>query len=161
MERTEQFKNEIYQTYQPKVFGYMISKVNNAELSEDLTADVFLKVYEKLDDFDETKASVSTWIYTIAKNRLTDYFRTRRVFEEVPETLNDGSDVEEEVCNREMLDKLAASLKKLPERERDIIILRYYSGFTLKEIAEKLRISYAYVKVLQNKALDALRRDFE
>ena len=52
-------------------------------------------------------------------------------------------------------------LKTLDQRERDIIILHYYSGQTLKAIAEKLRISYAYVKVLHNKALMEIKNYFE
>lgn len=148
---------EIYEQYHEKVFRYLRSRVNNTTLAEDLCSDVFLKIYEKLDSFDESKASLSTWIFTVARNRLTDYYRTRRVFEEVPETLADGSSVEEDVCSKETLDRLADALEKLDERERDIVILRFYSGLTLKEIAEKMGISYAYVKLLQNRAFVSLK----
>lgn len=150
-------KEEVYEQYYQKVFRYLRSRVNQTILAEDLCSDVFMKIYEKLDSFDESKASLSTWVFTIARNRLTDYFRTRRVFEEVPETIADGSCVEEDVCSRETLDGLADALEKLNQRERDIIILRFYSGLTLKEIAEKMGISYAYVKLLQNKALVTLK----
>lgn len=148
---------EIYEQYHEKVFRYLRSRVNNTTLAEDLCSDVFLKIYEKIDSFDESKASLSTWIFTVARNRLTDYYRTRRVFEEVPETLADGSSVEEDVCSKETLDRLADALEKLDERERDIVILRFYSGLTLKEIAEKMGISYAYVKLLQNRAFVSLK----
>ena len=154
---SEQSKTEIYKDYHGKVFGYIISQVSNSDLAEDLCEDVFLKVYEKLDTFDETKASISTWIYTIARNTLTDYYRTRKVCEEIPEEYESAISVEDEVCNREMLDKLANALEKLDERSRDIIILRYYSGFKLTEIAEKLDISYSYVKLLHNNALENLK----
>ena len=155
---TDSLKEEIYVKFHGKVMGYLVSKLNNRDTAEDLAADVFLKVYEKLDTFDESKASLSTWIYTITRNTLTDYFRTRRTFEEIPETLPDDSSVEDDVCNGVMLEALAKGLKMLDERERDIIVLRYYSGKTLKEIAEGMDISYAYVKVLQNKALDKLKK---
>lgn len=154
---SEQSKTEIYKDYHGKVFGYIISQVSNSDLAEDLCEDVFLKVYEKLDTFDETKASISTWIYTIARNTLTDYYRTRKVCEEIPEEYESAISVENEVCNREMLDKLANALEKLDERSRDIIILRYYSGFKLTEIAEKLDISYSYVKLLHNNALENMK----
>lgn len=154
---SEQSKTEIYKDYHGKVFGYIISQVNNSDLAEDLCEDVFLKVYEKLDTFDDTKASISTWIYTIARNTLTDYYRTRKVCEEIPEEYESAISVEDEVCNREMLDKLANALEKLDERARDIIILRYYSGLKLTEIAEKLDISYSYVKLLHNNALENLK----
>lgn len=154
-------KEDLYRQYSDKVFGYLSSQINNRQDAEDLASDVFLKVFEKLDSFDESKASLSTWIYTITRNTLTDYYRTRRVFEEVPETLENGGCVEDEVCNAEMLETLASALQALEERERDIIILRFYSGKTLKEIAEQMDISYAYVKVLQNKALGNLKKFFE
>ena len=157
MIRTDKQKEEIYRDYYGKVYGYFVSKINNSHTAEDLASDVFLKVYEKLDSFDETKASLSTWIYTITRNTLTDFYRTRKVYDEIPETVADDSSIEEEICNGEMLETLAKALRELDERERDIIILRYYSGKTLKEIAEQMDISYAYVKVLQNKAMDHLR----
>ena len=51
-------KEEIYKTYYGKVYGYFISKINNAHNAEDLTSDVFVKIYEKIDSFDESKASL-------------------------------------------------------------------------------------------------------
>lgn len=154
-------KEKIYEDYHGKVLAYIRSRTNSVHDAEDIAADVFLKVYEKLDTFDETKASLSTWIYTITRNTLTDFFRTRRVFEEVPEMLEGGSSVEEDVCNAEALEALASALESLEERERDIIILRFYKGKTLTEIAKQMGISYAYVKVLQNKAFDVLKKYLE
>lgn len=148
----------IYRDYHRKVFGYIRSRISSAQDAEDLASDVFVKVYEKLDSFDESKASLSTWIYTITRNTLTDYFRTRKVYDEIPETFEDDSSVEDDVCNAEMLKNLAKALETLDERERDIIILRFYSGKTLKEITGQMDISYAYGKVLQNKAFDKLRK---
>lgn len=160
MVATEEYKAELYTTYHKKVCGYLNGKVNDIDLAEDLCADVFLKVFEKLDTFDDTKASVSTWIFTITRNTLTDYFRTRRVFSEIPEDLAEGSDIEENYCQNEMLEQLADALENLPERERDLIVLHYYSGKTLKEVADYLGISYAYVKILHNKALASMKNYF-
>lgn len=149
---------KIYRDYHGKVCGYIRSKINSAQDAEDLTADVFVKVFEKLGTFDESKASLSTWIYTITRNTLTDYFRTRKVFAEIPETMETDTSVEDDVCNAEMLETLAKALETLDERERDIIILRFYSGKTLKQITAQMGISYAYGKVLQNKAFEKLRK---
>ena len=155
-------KEAIYRDYHDKVFGYVISKVLNVENAEDITSEIFLKIYEKLDTFDESKASISTWIYTVTRNTMTDYYRTRKVFDEVAEEVPDEtSTIEEEICNAEMLDVLAEALKTLEERERDIIILHYYKGMNLKDIGEQLGISYAYVRILHNKALSNLRPFFE
>lgn len=157
---TDLQKEKIYREYYSKVYGYIRSRINSTQDAEDLAANIFLKIYEKLDSFDETKASLSTWIFTIMRNALTDYFRVRKVYEEVPETLSDDTSVEEEVCNAEMLETLAKAIESLDERERDIIVLRFYSGKTLREIADKMGISYAYVKVLQTNALKKMKNFF-
>ena len=151
-------KEQIYLKYRDKVYGYILSKINNVQDAEDLSSEVFLKVYAKLDSFDENKASLSTWIYTVTRNTLTDYYRTRKVFFEIPEDAEDDASTEDDICNAEALEALANALEALEKRERDIIILHYYSGKTLKEISEKLGISYSYVKILQNKALENLRK---
>ena len=158
---TEIQKEKIYRDYYGKVYGHIFSKVSNRRDAEDLAGDVFAKIYSKLDTFDKSKAALSTWIYTITRNTLADYFRTRKVLAEIPEDMEDEASAEDEVCNAEMLEVLANALEALEKRERDIIILHYYSGKTRKEIAEKLSISYTYVKVLHNKALGEIRRYFE
>lgn len=150
-------EEQIYLEYHDKVYGYIISKINNQHDAEDIAADVFVKIYAKLDTFDESKSSLSTWIYTVTKNTLTDYFRTRKVFIQIPDIIEDETSADDEICNAETLEKLAETLETLEKRERDIIILHFYSGKTLKEIAEKLNISYAYVKTLQNKALKKIK----
>lgn len=160
MTLSAQEKSLIYEQYHDKVRGYIISKVNNADLADDLCSDIFLKIYEKLDTFDSGKASISTWIFTITRNRLTDYYRTRRVMGEIPEELAERGSLEEAVCNEEMLSMLTSALKKLEERERDIIVLRYYSGQTLKVIADRMGISYSYIKILHKKALSELKDYF-
>lgn len=152
---------EIYRVYYRKVYGYVISKIGNTQDAEDLAADVFVKVCEKLDRFDRSKASLSTWIYTITRNTLTDFYRTRRVFSEIPETQDDGTSFEEDICTEESLEILTKALHSLDERGRDIIILHFYEGRTLKEIAQSMGISYAYVRVLKNNALASLRKFFE
>ena len=152
---------QLYAQYHEKVLHYLQSRVSDLSLAEDLCATVFLKICEKLDQFDSRKAALSTWIFTITRNTLTDYYRSRRPMEALPQTLAGGVSVEDEICRRETLERLADALETLDARGRDIIILHYYSGRSLKEIAESLRISYAYVKVLHKKALSALKKELE
>ena len=153
--------NKVYEEYHGKVLSYISSRIHNSIVAEDLCHDVFLKVYEKINTFDETKASLSTWIYTITRNTLTDYYRTRRVTSEIPETLQSEQSVEDEAVNGEMLERLTDALSQMDERMRDVIILRFYDGKTLREIADNMGISYAYVKVIQNKAFAFLRNFLE
>lgn len=154
-------QEEIFNDYHKKIENYVWSKVNDKYLAEDLTSVIFLKIYEKMDTFDETKASVSTWIYTIANNTVIDYFRTRKVYEEVPEEISDLSEIDEEVLREEQLQELADALKKIPERERDMLVMKYYHNLTLKDIALKMGMSYANAKIVHGKALNHLREILE
>lgn len=157
---TDSMKEQLYKDYYPKVLWYIRSHIQS-DYAEDLAADVFLKIYEKIDTFDESKASLSTWIFTITRNKLTDYYRTNRFTTEIPETLETGDNIEDEFCNSENLAALTKALSQMEERQRDIIIMRYYDGKTLREISEVMGVSYAYVKLLQNKAFAFLRDHLE
>lgn len=149
---------QVYQEYSRKVMSYIRQRINNPSDAEDLHSAVFTKVFEKYATFDQTKASVSTWIYTIARNTLIDFFRTRKVMDE----LGDEDIVEEDafqgILDEETLGELASALEKLPERERDLIIMHYYQNRQLKEIAVKMHMSYSNCKLVHNKALMKLRQ---
>jgi len=148
---------QIYLQYHDKVRAYVRSKIQDPHDVEDLVSAVFMKVVQKLDSYDPTKSSVSTWVYTITRNTVTDHFRTRRTLvaledymaDEAPEELNDG-----------VLDSLADALLALKEKERSLIVLHYYTGQTLKEVAEMMGMSYINAKVVHKKALDSLRAFF-
>lgn len=154
----KQRQERIYAEYKDKVTGYIRGKISNSHDVEDIVSDVFVKVFRGLSGYDESKSSISTWIYTITRNTLTDYFRRAKYFCEIPEELCSGEDAEEALLNGEMLDCLTNALSQLGQRERDIVILHYYSGKTLKEIAEMIGISYSYIKLLHANALKKLRK---
>ena len=150
---------EIYNEYHKKVQNFIYGKVSDYYTAEDLASKVFIKILEKLDTFDETKASLSTWIYTIASNTVIDYYRVNHIHEEVDEELPamDG-ELDEELLSNETLEELACALDKLAERERDLIVLHYYKNMTLKDIAMRMNMSYANAKVVHNKAIMKLRQ---
>lgn len=155
---TPEKREAIYADYYAKVQRYIAGKVGNPQEAEDLTGDVFVKIYDRLDSFDETKASVSTWVYTIARNTVIDYYRTRHAHAELPETLAAPDSMETALAARDTLEALAEALEALDERARDIIILRYYRGMKLKEIAGRMDLSYSYTKLLHTAALAQLKK---
>ena len=148
---------QIYLQYHDKVRAYVRGKIQDPHDVEDLVSAVFMKIVQKMDSYDPEKASVSTWVYTVTRNTVTDHFRTRRTLvaledymaDEAPEELNDG-----------VLDSLADALLALKEKERSLIVLHYYTGHTLKEVAEMMGMSYINAKVVHKKALDSLRAFF-
>ena len=138
--------------------GYIHARIRNTADAEDLCADVFEKVQRKLPDFDPEKASVSTWIFTITRNTVIDHYRRSRPADELDENLSDDTELDEGLLNNETLSELAGALKSLPEELRDILVLRYYDGKPLTEVAEIMGLSYGAVKLRHQSALAKLRR---
>jgi len=157
-------KDSIYRQYHEKVLRYVRSKGVSPFEAEDVCANVFLKVFSKFDSFDQSKSSVSTWIYTISQNTVIDLFRSgySRYHGEFTEDFQE-EDIEyvdssfDDILNDETLTELAQALKKLDQRSRDLIILVYYKNLTLKAAAEKIGSSYSNSKILIKKALEQLK----
>ncbi|MCR5101783.1 MAG: sigma-70 family RNA polymerase sigma factor [Butyrivibrio sp.] len=149
--------DKIYEEYIDKVKGYLYSHMENKADVDDFASEVFLKITQNIEKFDETKASLSTWIYTITRNTLYDHFRVNRVFEEIPETQTASDNIEEEYLNEETMSELAEVLKKLSPKERDLIILIYYDDLSIKEAAEKIGMSYSNAKLVHKKSLAKLK----
>lgn len=149
---------DVYAEYKDKVSRYVRGKIANIHDAEDVVSDVFVKVLNRLSEFDENKASLSTWIYTITRNTVTDYFRTSKQVCGLSEDLFCTIGSDEITLEEETLERLAKALEMLSERSRDIIVLHYYSGETLKSIAGKMDISYSYIKLLHAKALNAMQK---
>jgi len=147
----------LYTQYYGKVMGYILARIRNRADAEDITADVFEKVQRKLADFDPSKASVSTWIFTITRNTVIDHYRRSRPAEELDENLSDDRELDENLLNTETLSELAGALRALPEEMRDLIVLRYYDGKPLTEVAEIMGLSYGAVKLRHQSALAKLR----
>ena len=148
---------KIYDQYSGKVMGYIAARVQRRADAEDLCADVFEKVYRKSDAYDESKASISTWIFTITRNTVIDYFRRTRPTEEPDENLASDEEVDEGILTQETLSELAGALTKLPDELQDIIVLMYYDGKPMTEIAALMGLSYGAVKLRHQKALAQLK----
>ena len=151
-------QEEIYKEYRDKVYAYMIHRVRTSEDAEDLVNDVFVKVFDKLGSFDESKAKLSTWIYQITKHTVIDYYRRFHMSEELPEEIESDDAIDEGLLTDETLKELAQGLKRLPDEQREIIIRRYYREQSLLEIASEMSLSYGIVKLRHREALGKLQR---
>jgi len=158
---TQAEQEQIYLAYNGKVMGYIMARLQRRADAEDLCADVFEKVFRKLDEFDREKASLSTWIFTITRNTVIDFFRRSRPSSELDENMEDGSETEAGLLHTETLNELAAALAQLPQELRDIIVLRYYDKKQLTEIADMMGLSYGAVKLRHQKALGMLKELME
>ena len=152
---------QIYSEYRSRVLGYIYARLRSTAEAEDLCEDVFEKIQLKLDSYDPGKASLSTWIYSITRNYVIDYYRKNRQFSELDENLTTESSVDVELINDETLNELAEALIALPAQLREIIVLRYYDGMPLTEIGKKLSLSYGAIKLRHAKALELLRQGMD
>lgn len=131
--------------------------------AEDLTQDVFLKLYKNLSSFDTQKGSFQTWITTLARNLLVDHFRRTRL-DRASDSLDislDGEDgsptmgdrladnrpsQEQHVAGLELKASIQSALKQLSPELREAVILRDLEDMDYKEIAQVLRIPEGTVK---------------
>ena len=151
---------KIYLEYREKVFRYVRGKVASTADAEDVTSEIFLKVLSSLDSYDEEKASLSTWIYTITHNTVCNYYREKsRCALSLDENAlcSDTDGVVAEIENEILKENLAIALETLTEREQDIIVLYYYHEIPLRDIAIKMGITYTNAKFIKHQAIGKLR----
>ena len=155
---------KIYLEYREKVFRDVRGKVASTADAEDITLEIFLRVQISLDSYDEEKATLSTWIYTITHNTVCNYYReqSKRALsldENAPGSCTD--DVMAEIENEILKENLAIALETLSEREQDIIVLYYYHEIPLRDIAIKMGITYTNAKFIKHNAIAKLRLAME
>ena len=151
---------KIYFEYREKVFRYVRGKVRNLADAEDVTSEIFLKVQTSLDSYDEEKATLSTWIYTITHNTVCNYYREQsRCALSLDENAlySDADDVMTEIENEILKESLAIALETLSEREQDVIVLYYYHEIPLRDIAIKMGITYTNAKFIKHQAINKLK----
>jgi RNA polymerase sigma-70 factor (ECF subfamily) len=147
----------IYEKYADEIYRYIFVHVRDEMLAEDLTADTFSKAWQKLDDFDfrHTRA----WLYAIARNRMTDHWRSNRPlplpedFDPEDERESVESEVDKEFAKKKLLDAMA----ELPEEMRSVVALRFIEGYSARKTGEALGISEGNVRVIQYRALKKLK----
>ena len=153
MERIE----DIYQRYYSKVLSYLLSRVRPPEEAEDVCSEVFEKVLRGLHTYDESKSAISTWIYRITHNAVLDHRRKQHPTEELDEGAMPEDLLEDTLLRSENLTALAAALERLDDVEHDVIVLRYYEGYTRQEVSERMGIPYHTIVRRERSALSQLK----
>lgn len=154
--------------YNRKVFGYIVKSVRHKHIAEELTQEVFLKVYRNLNRFDKNM-SFSVWLFTITRNTVIDYFKisSRQFTYEFNEELDskkanntsqNPADIIERREKREMLDR---TINSLSDKYRDIIVLKYFEELSYCEISKRLDIPVNKVKWRLYEARKKIVKAFE
>ncbi len=152
---------EIYDRYQPLIYRYVLYRVGDVATAEDLTSEVFVRLVEKIDRFTYQGRPLLAWLYTIARNLVTDHHRQLGRTPTLPldERLVAGTADPEEAAERALTQqKLTAAIAHLTEDQRQVILLRFIEGMDNETVARILGKRVGAVKALQHRALAALRR---
>jgi len=155
---------EIYDRYQPAIYRYAFYRVGDVATAEDLTSEVFVRLVEKIDRFTYRGRPLLAWLYTIARNLVTDYRRHagRSLPLPLAEQLEAGTAEPEEAVERMLTQgRLVAAIACLTEDQRQVILLKFIEGLDNEAVARTLGKSVGAVKALQHRALAALRRTLE
>jgi len=151
---------EIYITYSDKIYRYLYWHLGDVYLAEDLTSEVFLKVFKNLRKFKD--GYVQAWIYRIAKNLLIDHYRKKKTksLEELQEVAVDDQIIEK-LSKDESAKKLREAVSKLPDNLKEVVILRFFEEMSASQVAEILDITDGNVRILQFRALKKLKEELK
>lgn len=159
--------NDLYDRYKTLVFSIALHVLRNREDAEEVTLDVFSKVWENAGDYTAKKATVKTWITAITRNRAIDLLRRRSIrfsaqnsgwtdacLDCMPASDDPSRSLEMAVAKKHVTDALA----QLPVNQREALSLAYFRGFSHSQIAEELAEPLGTVKTRIRSALQTLRK---
>ncbi len=149
----------LFRHFAPRVKAFLMKSGANATLAEECAQDVMATLWQKSHLFDPTRASVATWVFTIARNRRIDALRKSRRPE--PEELDWGPEPEpdqaEAMVAQQETDLLSRALAQLPAKQRALIERAYYGELSHSEIAAETGLPLGTIKSRIRLALDKLR----
>lgn len=154
---------ELVEKYKQKVYYMALDMTGNHHDAEDLSQEVFIKVYSSIKDF-RGDSKLSSWMYRIAMNTCIDKTRRKRLKlveldEKVHEKPSSGSNPQKDMEALSTQAKIDEALQKLPPRQRSIFVMRHYNDLMLREIAETLGISEGTVKAQLFRAVQRLQKE--
>lgn len=152
---------ELYRRHVDMIYRYTYARVKDVAVAEDLTAQVFLKALEGLDNYQPTGAPFRAWLYRIAHARTVDHWRQQQRRQEVmlADSVPARGPLPEDIVVAKSEWSIALDLlAQLTDDQRDVIILRFIEELSLAEVAETLGKTVGAVKALQHRALASLAR---
>ena len=156
--------SRVYEENFSKVFRYISYQVNDTDVAEDLTSEVWEKVLNKFESYDSRRAAFSTWVLTIARNTVTDFFRENRKKQnmqiETIRSLQPEPSPDEAVIKAEEIRILKTYIAGLSRQEQEIISFKFGGELTNREIAKNLGLSESNVAVIIFRAVRKLREQF-
>jgi len=156
----------LYDKYQPRLFRFIFLKVSQREEAEDLTHQVFLSAWQNIETFQDQGFPLSSWLYKIARNKVIDYYRTRKNITSIDDAPDEilvlSTDSGQGELETKMdIETVYKALQKLPSDYQEIILMRFVEGLSPKEVSEITGKNHGAVRVLQFRALRQLKKVLE
>ncbi|MFM2389458.1 MAG: hypothetical protein RLZZ437_1013 [Pseudomonadota bacterium] len=149
----------LFRHFAPRVKGFLMKSGASDTMAEECAQDVMATLWQKAHLFDPARASVGTWVFTIARNRRIDALRKSRRPE--PEDLPWGPESEPDQAEalemQQETTRLGEALAQLPEKQRKLIERAYYGDLSHSEIAEETGLPLGTIKSRIRLALERLR----
>ena len=154
---------ELYRRYAPELFGFATNALGDRELAEEVVQDVFAQVWRRAESYDERRASVRTWLYAIARNRIIDAHRraAARPKRADDDALDTAAEVDAALDHAVLRWQVTSALSRLSPAHREVIRLAHYGGLTMREISERTGVPIGTVKSRTSYALRHLRLIFD
>lgn len=159
--------DSVYTAELPRVYNFFIYKVADKEFAEELTAITFERAWKNRHRYRSTIAATSTWLFGIAKNVLKEHLRKRRLRGQrfLPITQNientSNSNIEKNIQQQQEKDLLREIILELPDREQNLISLKYGAGLTNREISKITHISESNVGTILHRTVKKVRARLE
>ena len=152
----------LYDRYAPSIYRYLLSRLGNVEEAKDVTSQTFLTAFEAFPRY-QHQGYFSAWLFSIARSKYVDHLRRAR---RQPGPLDEGvtADLPDplgQVIETERVSELKRCIRALPEREQDLLRLRYVAGLSFAEVASLLKKKEDAVKKSIYRLLDRLQNQLE
>ncbi len=153
----------LFQQFAPRVKAFLMKSGSDPSLAEECAQDVMATLWKKSHLFDPTRASVSTWVFTIARNRRIDMLRKQRRPE--PDELTWGPEPEPDAADviemQQETVRLAKAVAELPDKQRELIQKAFFGDLSHGEIADETGLPLGTIKSRIRLALERLRRNMK
>lgn len=153
--------SRLYDAYAPALLGVIMKNVPHQPTAEDLLQEVFVKIWQRIGQYDESRGAFFTWMLNIARNHAVDYCRSRKFSEQSKtDQVADYVLLSGVTGNQQPFTDgigMASKLRKLPPEQQQIVYLAYYRGYTQDEISRELGVPLGTVKSRLRLAMNKLR----
>ncbi|MFW6282152.1 MAG: RNA polymerase sigma factor [bacterium] len=164
----ENFFKSVFKKHNKQVYGYLIGKTSNKEIAEELLQETFLRIWKNIDNLiNIEEEDQSSWIFKVAKNLLIDYYRKnntrsnlyQKLKNETHSTSSFSDNPYDNLINNDQLQRLGEIIKKLPEKQKEILHMSVIGEMSSTKIGEILNMPAGTVRYKLHLARNNLKKE--